>query len=247
MITLKDKVVVITGASSGIGAAAAMQFAQKGAAVVLAARRMERLKELEKRIIAFGGKCLCVRADVTSEDDVDRLFDEALSRFGRIDILVNNAGRGLKAKIVDIEYVQWQSVIETNLTSVFLCTKRAAARMKADGIKGHIITVCSIAGLFAGPAYGAYCASKHGVKALMASAKWELRSDNIKISTIYPGRVDTEFFGNYVKKPGQGQMLSADDIAAYIIAIASRSFFKIKGRKILNILKRIYFAGRYFF
>ena len=247
MISLKDKVVVITGASSGIGAATALQFARKGAAVVLAARRMERLKELEECIIGFGGKCLCVRADLTKTDDIEQLFDETISRFGRIDILVNNAGKGLKAKVSDIEYEQWHSVIETNLTSVFLCTKQAAIRMKAAGIGGHIITVCSIAGLFAVPSFGAYCASKHGVKALMRSARWDLKSDNIKVSTIYPGRVDTEFFENYTKKPGPGQMLSADDIAAYIIAIASRSFFKIKGRKVLNIFKRIYYAGRHFF
>ena len=247
MVTLKNKVVVITGASSGIGKAAAVKFAEAGASVVLAARRIEKLEQLQKHIITFNKNCLCIRTDVTNKDDIAGLFDETIAKFGRVDILVNNAGRGLKAKLCDMEYDHWQSVIDTNLTSVFLCTKQAALRMKADNIKGHIITVCSIAGLFAGPNYAAYCASKHGVKALMKSAKWELRADGIKVSTIYPGRVDTEFFDSYPKKPGKNQMLGADDIADYILAIASKSFFKMKQRKALNILKRIYYTGRYFF
>jgi len=213
MVNLTEKVVLVTGASSGIGKATAVEFARKGASVVLAARRVEKLAELHDHILTFNENCIYVRTDVTSEADVVNLFDRAEARFGRVDILINNAGRGLKSELIDITAEDWRAVIETNLTSVFLCTREAARRMKEQQNAGHIITVCSIAGLFGAPNYSAYCASKHGVTGFVRAAKWELRKHKIKLSTIYPGRVDTEFFDSYQKPPGKRQMLDATDIA----------------------------------
>ena len=241
MATWKDKVVVIAGASSGIGKAAAVEFAKKGATVVLAARRTGRLEELKKFICSFNENCIWVKTDVTNEEEVTGLFDETENTFGRIDILVNIAGRGLKSEVCDISYDAWLSVIHTNLTGVFLCTREAVKRMKQKKIGGHIITVCSIAGLFGGPTYAAYCASKHGVTGFMRSLKRELRKYGIRVSTIYPARVDTEFFDIYQERPHRRQMLSAEDIADYLVAIASRSLTKIIGVRILNIYKRIYY------
>jgi len=244
MVTLKDKVVVITGASSGIGKAAAVEFARKGGTVVLAARRIEKLEKLKEFICSFNERCICVRTDVSKEEEVIELFDEAEGKFGRIDILVNSAGRGLKSEVCDIRYDDWLSVIHTNLTGVFLCTREAVRRMRQKKIKGHIITVCSIAGLFGGPTYAAYCASKHGAAGFMRSLKWEVRKDAIKVSTIYPARVDTEFFDTYKKRPHSRQMLSAEDIADYLVAVASRCPTRIIGFRVLNALKRIgYFVG----
>jgi len=240
MVGLKNKVVVITGASSGIGKAAAIKFARKGARVVLAARRTGKLEELKELICSFDESCICVKTDVTKEEEVTGLFDEAENKFGRIDVLVNNAGRGLKSEVCDISYEDWLSVIDTNLTGVFLCTREAVRRMKQKKTKGHIITVSSIAGLFGGPTYAAYCASKHGATGFMRSLKWEVRKYGIKVSTIYPARVDTEFFDIYKKRPHRRQMLSAEDIADYLVAIVSRSPAKITAVRILNIFKRIY-------
>jgi len=245
MLTLCNKVVVITGASSGIGKAAAIEFARSGAAVVLAARRIDKLEELKKFICSFNDKCIYVKTDVSRQEEVINLFQETNDKLGAVDILVNNAGRGLKARICDTNSEDWQSVVNTNLTSVFLCTKEAVKQMKDKRIKGHIITVCSIAGLFGGPTYAAYCASKHGVSGFVKSLKWEVRKDGIKVSTIYPARVDTEFFDIYKKRPHKSQMLSAKDIAHYIVAIASRSPAKIAGVRIVNLFKRIYSLIKY--
>ncbi len=244
MVCLTDKVVVITGASSGIGRAVAIEFAKKGGCLVLAARRIEKLQALHQHILSFNLNCIYVQTDVTREDDVVNLFTRAREKFGRVDILVNNAGRGLKSEVCDTNLEDWNSVIDANLTSVFLCSKQAVKSMKQDNIKGHIITVCSIAGLFGGSTYAAYCASKHGVNGFVKALKWEVRKYGIKVSTIYPARVDTEFFDSYKKKPGRNQMLSPKDIADYIVAAATRCPLVIAKAGIANFIKRICgFAG----
>lgn len=240
MINLKDKVVIITGASSGIGKATSLEFAQKGAAVVLAARRLDKLQALHDDIVSFNDQCLVVQTDVTSEDQVAQLFNAALNRFGRIDIVVNNAGRGLKREIVDMSLQEWHDVVETNLTSVFLCSKEALKRMTPQKM-GHIITICSVAGLYGLPHfnYAAYTAAKHGVTGFQRSLTWEARQLGINVSTIFPGRVDTEFFSNYPTRPPQGQMLSARDLADYIVTVAEQRPFKRSLMRILNMGKRI--------
>ncbi len=239
MVNLSEKVVLVTGASSGIGKAAAMEFAQRGASVVLAARRQERLEDVCREISAFNDKCMYVRADVTVADDVARMFDEAVERFGRVDILVNNAGCGLKKEIADIDPGEWDKVIDVNLRSVFLCCREAIRRMTAGEIDGHIITVCSVAGLYGAGSYAAYCAAKHGVTGFMRSCKWEMRKRGIKASTIFPMRVDTEFFADYAKKPAKKEMLSAKDIADDIVAVASQNLISIIKVRYTNFCKRV--------
>ena len=239
MVNLSEKVVLVTGASSGIGKAAAMEFAQRGASVVLAARRKERLEEVCREISAFSDKCIYVQADVTLRDDVDRIFDEAEAKFGRVDILVNNAGCGLKKEIAEIEPDEWDNVIDVNLRSVFLCCRQAIRRMTAARIDGHIITVCSVAGLYGVGSFSAYCAAKHGVTGFMRSCKWEMRKRGIKVSTIFPMRVDTEFFNDYAKKPEKKEMLSPKDIADDIVAVASQSLISIIKIRYTNLCKRV--------
>jgi len=241
MACLRDKVVVITGASSGIGKAAAIRFAEKGSKVVLAARRIEQLEELKKEILKNNKNCLCVKTDVSSEKDVKYLFDSAERRFGKVDILINNAGRGLKSGLCDISYDEWMSVINTNLTGVFLCTREAVRRMVKKKVHGHIITVSSIAGLYGAPTYAAYCASKHGVTGFKRSLRFELFKNGIRVSTIHPARVDTEFFNTYSKKPHKSQMLSPFDIADYLVAIATRNIIKIMLVRMLLVFKRAYY------
>ncbi|MBW2993084.1 SDR family oxidoreductase [Candidatus Woesearchaeota archaeon] len=245
MVILKDKVIVITGASSGMGKAAAIEFAGKGAKIVLAARRTEKLKELRKFINTFNKNCIYVKTDATIEKEVENLFNKTEEKFGRIDLLVNCVGRGLKSKVVDISYDDWTSVLHSNLTSVFLCSKEAAKRMIKKNIKGHVITVSSIAGLFSTPNYSAYCASKRGVTGFKKSFKWEMRKHSIKSSTIHPFRVNTEFFNAYGKRPGRSQMLSPKDVADYIVAIAQRSIPKRICIRTLNVFKRVYYAVKY--
>ena len=216
-----------------------MAFARKGAAVVLAARRAEKLIEIRDTIRTFNDKCMEVPTDVTDEAQVAALFDRTVERFGRVDILINNAGRGLKAELAEIALDDWRSVLDTNLTSVFLCTREAVRRMHAAGTHGHIITVCSIAGLFAAPTYSAYCASKHGVTGFCRAMRWELRKYRIRVSTVFPARVDTEFFDTYKQRPTRRQMLAPDDIAAHLVAIATQSPFAIMRTRTINFCKRL--------
>ncbi|MCH7497625.1 MAG: SDR family oxidoreductase [Candidatus Marinimicrobia bacterium] len=224
MALLRGKIVVITGASSGMGAEAAKAFGLKGARVVLAARRLERLQTVCEEIESAGGQCLAVPTDVSREGDVTQLFATVEQHFGPANILVNSAGRGLQARLLDTDYDQWQSVINTNLTSVYLCTRAAVKQMVANGVRGHIVTVASIAALYSAPGYVAYCASKHGVLGFQRAVKWELRRKGIKVSTIFPARVDTDFFGSYSRQPTRWQTLPARSLGRYIVAVASGSW-----------------------
>ncbi|MBN1124634.1 MAG: SDR family oxidoreductase [Sedimentisphaerales bacterium] len=239
MVNLKDKVVIVTGASSGIGRATAKAFAHKGSKVVLAARRVERLQKLREEISVVNPNCIFVQTDVTREEDVLRLFNETESHFGQVDILINNAGCGLKSEISDIDMEHWSSVLATNLDSVFLCSREAIRHMKTKQVKGHILTVCSVAGLYGGPTYAAYCASKHGVAGFMRSLKWEVRKYGIKAGTIYPARVNTEFFADYKVKPKAHEMLSAEDIARYLVALATRCPLQVIRVRLYNLWKRV--------
>ena len=245
MVALRDKVVIITGASSGIGRAAALAFARQGAKVVLAARRAERLKGLKEEINSFNDNCIYVQTDITREEDIVHLFDETEKAFGRVDILVNNAGRGCEIELCELTYNDWLSVTGTNLTSVFLCTREAVRRMITNGIQGHIITVCSILGLFGLAGHSGYCASKHGVRGFMRSIWWELKKHKIKVSTIYPANVDTELFDSLKTVPRRREMLTAEDIADYLVAIALRSSIRILALKLILVWKRIYYFTRY--
>jgi 3-oxoacyl-[acyl-carrier protein] reductase len=247
MADLKDKVAVITGASSGIGRAAAIAFASTGCKVVLAARRVKKLKELKEEITAFSKNCWYLQADVSQEKDVIRLFNEAERVYGGIDIVVNCAGRGCEVEVPDISHDEWHSVINTNLTSVFLCTREAARRMLAKRIAGHIITVCSVLGRFGLRGHAAYCASKHGVTGFNKAARWEFRKHRIKVSTIYPANVDTELFNALKTVPRRRELLAAEDVADYLVALASRSFLRILAHRMILVGKSVYYFTRYFF
>ncbi|MBW2968301.1 SDR family oxidoreductase, partial [Candidatus Woesearchaeota archaeon] len=190
-------------------------------------------------------RCELLTVDVTDPESVRSMVNDAIDLWGRVDILVNNAGRGLHAPIPKTSLEEWQSVLDTNLTGVFLCTKEAVKRMGRLRIKGHIITISSIAGLYGAPQYSAYCASKHGVTGFMRSAKLELRKHGIRTSNIHPARVDTEFFDVYTKRPGRSQMLSPDDIADVVIARAKRNILLIVWVRLVNVIKRIYYPVRY--
>jgi 3-oxoacyl-[acyl-carrier protein] reductase len=233
MESLKGKSVIITGASSGLGKALALRLAREGCNLILSARRLEKLKELDEEIkkMGLGGDSIVVKTDISREKEVVRLFEKAIEKFGRVDILINNAGRGLPAKIHEISKKDWDSVIHTNLDGVFLSSREAVKHMLKNK-EGHIITVCSIAGLYGAPGFSAYCASKHAVAGLKRSLWLELRKKGIKISTIYPARINTEFFKDYKEKPSAKEMVSAEDIADYMVSIMKR-------QKVKRVLKRI--------
>ena len=174
-------------------------------------------------------------------------FDAAEVKFGTVDILINNAGAGLESELVDIELEQWRKVFAVNCEAVFLCSREAARRLIENKRPGHIITVASIAGKFGAPNFSAYCSSKHAVCGFVKSLKWELRKHKIKVSAIHPGRINTEFFDQYEKRPASSQMLLPRDIADLLVAIAQRSKLKTFlyllrnfGKRMITVVKMIF-------
>ena len=186
-------VILITGASSGIGAATARLFAQKGYYVVLAARRFDRLEALAQEIKAAGGQALAVRTDVQKLEDIGALARSALDAYGQIDVLFNNAGFG---RLDWLDNLQPQSDIEaqidTNTLGVIQLTRAVLPHMIARR-QGQIINMASAAGFVATPTYSAYAASKFAVRGFTEALRREVGIYNIKVSLICPGSVATEF------------------------------------------------------
>ena len=186
-------VILITGASSGIGAATALYFGQRGYRVVLAARRINRLQELVAKIQEAGGEALAFEVDVTSDEQVNALVDAILNRYARIDVLFNNAGFG---RLRWLEKLDMQADIEpqlqVNLHGAIRMVKAVMPTM-INQRSGHIINMASVAGFIAPPTYSIYAATKYGLRGFTEALRRELRGYNIHVSGIYPGPVRTEF------------------------------------------------------
>lgn len=211
MSILAGRVVVITGASSGIGEACALEFAARGAKVVLAARRAERLEALVARIGEMGGQALAIPCDVTDEEAVANLFAEALAHFGTVDALINNAGIADSTPAPDLPLALWRKVIDTNLTSAFLCAKHAFPIMQRAG-RGRIVNIGSISARVPRAASPAYTASKFGLDGLTHALAVDGREHNIAVSIFHPGIVATEIAPGAVKLD--------DDLAAQPATVA---------------------------
>jgi NAD(P)-dependent dehydrogenase (short-subunit alcohol dehydrogenase family) len=218
MSILQDRVVMITGASSGIGEACASAFVRKGARVVLAARRADRLDALVARLEEAGGAALAVATDVTDEASVAHLFARAEDRFDGVDVLVNNAGIADSTPADDLELAHWHKIIDTNLTSAFLCARAAIRIMKGQG-HGRIINVGSISARVPRAESPAYTASKWGLDGLTRALAIDGRAHNIAVSIMHPGIVATELGGGATKRPAD---LTAEpgDIADVIVHMA---------------------------
>jgi NADP-dependent 3-hydroxy acid dehydrogenase YdfG len=188
---ITGKVIVITGASSGMGAAAASHLAAKGASVVLGARRADRIETLAAEITEAGGKAVAVVTDVTNREDVRKLVDAAVETYGRIDVLINNAGVMPLSPLDRLKVDEWDQMIDVNVKGVLYGIAAALPHMKEQG-SGHFINLSSVAGhkLFAGSAV--YSATKFAVRALSDGLRQEMASHNIRTTIISPGAVKTE-------------------------------------------------------
>lgn len=241
MSILRDRVVVITGASSGIGQACATAFAQKGARVVLAARRAERLESLAATLAQAGAEALAITTDVTDEQAVAYLFEQALSRFGQVDVLVNNAGIADSTAAEMIDLGLWRRVIDTNLTSAFLCARAAIPIMKRQGY-GGIINVGSISARVPRAESPAYTASKWGLDGLTRALAIDGRAHNIAVSIFHPGIVATELGGGVSSLP-HDLVAQPEDAAGVIVHMADMpdhlNFYEA-----LVVQNRIPFLGR---
>jgi NADP-dependent 3-hydroxy acid dehydrogenase YdfG len=196
MAKLDGKVVVITGASSGIGEATAEALAAEGASVVVAARREDRLSDLVERINGEnGGKALSVECDVTDEEQAHALIRRARDEFGRVDILVNNAGVMQLSKIEKGLSDEWRTMFEVNVLGLLYTTDAAVQFMKEQG-SGHLVNISSVAGRKSGPFRGAYSGTKFAVNAISEALRVELLEDNIRVTVVEPGAVETELTGH---------------------------------------------------
>ncbi len=190
---LKDKVAVVTGASSGIGEATARALAERGAAVVLAARNEERLRFLAREVLAAGGRALAVETDVTDETSVEVMIGRTIGEFGALDILVNNAGLGLSGRVAELRPDDVRYLFEVNLLGPLRCVRAALPHMPRGG---RIINVSSIIGKRAIPKVGGYCATKSALNALSDALRVEISERGVTVTSVYPGTTRTAFREN---------------------------------------------------
>jgi 3-oxoacyl-[acyl-carrier protein] reductase len=208
--TMDGKAAIVTGGSKGIGYAIAEALVRDGANVAISARHEDEVRAAAERLSAGGpGRAIGVAADVRRSEEVDRLVSAAAEAFGGLDLLVNNAGVGRFDRVDELSPEHWHQVIDTNLTGVFYCTRACAPHLKARG-GGWIINVGSLAGKnpFAGGA--AYNASKFGLLGFSESTMLDLRDDDIRVSCIMPGSVNTHFNGTEPSPEGAWKIQSED-------------------------------------
>src|SRR5574338_659636 len=189
---IKDQVVVVTGASSGIGYATALAIAKAGAKVAVGARRVDKLEQLKKDIEKIGGECITVQCDVTKRSDCENLINAAIKKWNKIDLLVNNAGLMPLSFVKNLKIDEWNQMIDVNIKGVMYCTAAAIPHMLAKK-SGHIINISSVAGRIVFPAGSVYCATKHAIVALSEGLRQEFsQRSNIRVTCVEPGVVATE-------------------------------------------------------
>jgi NADP-dependent 3-hydroxy acid dehydrogenase YdfG len=222
---IKDKVAIVTGASSGIGYATALALSKAGAKVAAGARRMDRLESLQKEIMKNGGQVFIRKLDVTIKSECDAFAEAILKKWGTIDILVNNAGLQPLSFFKNLKVEEWDKMIDVNIRGVLYCTAAAITTM-VNKNSGHIVNISSVAGRIVYPAGSVYCATKHAITAFSEGLRQEFsQRSNIRVTCIEPGVVTTELVNaitdnaleKYVERTKQMEALQAEDIANAII------------------------------
>lgn len=222
---LHAKVALITGASAGIGQATAHRLAHEGAKLVLTARRQERLEQLVDEVKQLGTDAIFVVGDAREEATAQKTVEQAIKAFGRIDILINNAGVGNYKNIVDTSADDYDLLMDTNMRSTFLFTRYAAPVMIQQQ-SGLILLISSMAGVYGFAGEATYCATKFAQVGFAQGLDKELRPHGIKVGTINPGGVKTEFAigkGRTETSVEQSEMLEADDVAQAVLFACTQS------------------------
>jgi len=219
---IEGKVVVITGASSGLGEATARLLSSQGATVVLGARRVDRITSLAKELSCASGKALAIGIDVTDFDQVKRLADTAVATYGRIDVMLNNAGMMPHSPLERLKIDDWNRTIDVNIKGVLYGIAAALPHMKLQK-SGHIISVSSVAGHKVSPGGAVYSATKHAVRVISEGLRQEVKLYNIRTTVISPGAVATELPGS----------ITEADVAQHVqkfydaVAIPAESFARM--------------------
>jgi short-subunit dehydrogenase len=218
---LKNKVIIVTGASAGIGKATAVALAAAGANLVLVARREERLQTLRQQLAALPGKRLVIAGDIRQESFAPHLVEQTVAEFGRLDILINNAALGHRSLLVDMPPEDMRTILETNILGLLFITQ-AALKIMQEQRSGQIINISSIVGQRPLPNSALYSASKTAVNFLSRSLRIECRPYNIKVTTVYPGLTRTEFGQARLGEKGVNrfglQGVPAEQVAAKILS-----------------------------
>lgn len=227
---LRDNVVIITGASSGIGEATALELARHGVKVVAAARRTDRLNELVKQIEHHDGSAIAVKCDVTKRADCDTLIYKALETYGRLDALVANAGVMPLAPIDKLDVAHWDQMIDVNCRGLLYSAAAVIPHFMAQS-HGHIVNISSVAGRIVFPGGAVYCGTKHFVHAVSEGMRAELHRHNIRVTIVAPGYVATELQSHIADPAVKSSMeemykdvdvLQSEDIAAAIVYALSQ-------------------------
>lgn len=228
MSNIQNKVVIITGASSGIGEATAKELAFKGAKLVLAARREDRLKKLQQDIQNTGGQAVYKVTDVTSNEQMEELAEVALNEFGKIDVLVNNAGVMPHSFLYKKRIDDWNKMIDVNIKGVLFGIAAVLPTMR-ERKSGHIINLSSVAGHFVGPGSTVYAGTKFAVRAISEGLRKEEAGNNIRSTIISPGAVQSELINSITDmdlKPGIDKLY--EDVAIEAESIARAIAFAIE-------------------
>ncbi len=213
---LRDRIALVTGGTRGVGRAIAVRLTREGAAVAICGRSAVQ-NAVSEIALTTKGKLCGMQADVSSVDDVRRLFEFVDRELGGLDILVNNAGIAILRPAAKMSPADWQKSIEINLSGVFYCCREAVPRLRRRG-GGFIINIGSLLGKTAVAGGAAYCASKYGLNGLSEALMLDCRRENIGVCTILPGSVDTALFGT---PDGSSWKMQPEDVAQAVIAVLS--------------------------
>ncbi len=224
---MNKKVAIITGASEGLGKAIAVKLASKKYITVLASRDKKKLEKTSNEIGKVNGQYLIIQTDVTSEKSVKKLFSKA-AKLGQLELLINNAGVGTFNKVEEISFKDWKRMIDVNLTGSFLCSKEAILLMKKQKY-GHILFINSLSGKRVLPWGSGYSASKYGLKGFADSIRLELRKSNVKVTSVFPGSIDTTWWDKMNMNFPRDKMLILDDVVDAIYNSIS-----YKGRTVIE-------------
>jgi 3-oxoacyl-[acyl-carrier protein] reductase len=217
MEDIKDKVIILTGASKGIGRVTAIKLSAESPMLVLASRSMADLEKLKTELKGDAEKVLLVEADVSKEEDCKKITEQAVNKFGKIDVLINNAAQFGRYKVIDLPIEEFDRIQSTNIRGVIILTKLVLPHMISRE-QGTIINISSTAGKRGYPGGTAYAASKHALNAFSECLSAEVREYNIRVVTISPSSVDTRLKPeSEQKKIGKGVYMRAEDVADSII------------------------------
>ena len=228
-MSFRGKTVVITGASSGIGAASCIEFAKKGASLALVARRKEKLGELEKTLAKFDITTLVCECDVSDKEQVQKMSSHVIEKFDKVDVLVNNAGFAIYGAVSDMSIEEIESQMNTNYFGMIYCIKNFLPKMLKQK-SGHIVNVASVAASLGLPGIASYCASKFAMLGFSEGLKHELRGTGVGITVVSPIMVRTNFFDHksfkYMPKYSPTS-LSAQTVAKAVVSAANSSRLEI--------------------